>query len=68
MLFVGVGGMPAEGAGYVAEGTLSATFLYPTGGAEAIDAAAQLLRNQQVPKKIVPTTRVITKETFQVKP
>jgi ribose transport system substrate-binding protein len=62
VLFLGVGGMPDEGEGYVKEGILDATFLYPTGGAEAIDNAVKLLRGQSVPKKIVPATRAITKE------
>ena len=64
VLFVGVGGMPAEGAAYVSQGTLNATFLYPTGGAEALAAAVKLLHGQQVPKKIVPATRTIAKDSF----
>ena len=61
VLFAGVGGMPAEGAAYVSQGILDATFLVPTGGAEAIDDAVKLLRGEQVPKKIVPATRVTPK-------
>ena len=63
VLFVGVGGMPAEGAAYVAQGMLDATFLYPTGGAEAIDAVAKLLQGRPVPKNIVPPTRVLAKDS-----
>lgn len=61
VLFVGVGGLPREGAAYVAQGILAATFLHPTGGAEAIDAAAKLLHGEKVAKKIVPPTREFTK-------
>lgn len=60
-LFVGVGGVPSEGAAYVADGTLAASFLLPTGGAEAVDAVAKLLHNDKVPKRITPETRIITK-------
>ena len=45
-----------------AEGILAASFLHPTGGAEAIDVAVKLLHGEKVPKKIVPPTRAITKE------
>jgi ribose transport system substrate-binding protein len=61
VLFVGVGGLPAEGAVYVSQGILDATFLNPTGSAEAVETAVQLFRGRQAPKKIVPPTRVITK-------
>lgn len=61
VLFVGVGGISSQGASYVSEGILSASFILPTGGAEAINAAVKLLRGEKVPKSIVPPTRVITK-------
>ena len=61
VLFIGVGGLPDEGAAYVSEGVLSVTFLHSTGGAEAVAAAAKLLRGEKVPKKIVLPTRAITK-------
>jgi ribose transport system substrate-binding protein len=63
VLFVGIGGTSAEGAKYVSDGQLAATVLYPTGGAEAIDAAMKLLHGEQVPKKIVLSPRVLTKES-----
>jgi ribose transport system substrate-binding protein len=61
VLFLSVGGLPAQGAAYVAEGILSASILRPTGGAEAIDAVAKALDRQPVPRTIVPPTRTITK-------
>jgi ribose transport system substrate-binding protein len=61
--FMGVGGLPNEGAKYVSEGLLSVSFLHPTGGAEAIDAAVKLLHGEKLLKKIVPPTRSIVKET-----
>jgi ribose transport system substrate-binding protein len=61
VLFLGVGGVPAEGAAYVKKGILSATIVVPTGGAEAVDAAVKLIHGEKVPKAIVPETRVLTK-------
>jgi len=63
MLFVGIDALPQEGRQYVAEGILDATFLYPTGGAEAIETALTILQGGQVPKKIVLGTRLFTPET-----
>ena len=59
--FVGIDALPHEGQQYVAQGILDATFLYPTGGAEAIDAARTILRGGQVPKQIVLGTRLFTR-------
>ena len=61
VLFLGVGGVPGEGAAYVKKGILNATILFPTGGAEAVDAAVKLLHGEKVPKTIVPEIRVLTK-------
>jgi ribose transport system substrate-binding protein len=55
MLFVGIDALPHEGIRYVEEGILDATFEYPTGGAEAIDVALELL-----PKQITLGSRVFT--------
>lgn len=44
-LFLGIDGLPGATSGLqkIMDGTLTATFLYPTGGEEAIDVAAQIL-------------------------
>ena len=63
IVFMGVGGLPNEGAKYVSQGMLSVSFLHPTGGTEAIDAAVKLLHREKLLKKIVPPTRPIVKET-----
>jgi ribose transport system substrate-binding protein len=60
MLFVGIDALPHEGQQYVAQGILDATFLYPTGGAEAIATALAILNGEQVPKQIVLGTRLFT--------
>ncbi len=61
--FVGIDALPQEGVAYVAQGILAATFEYPTGGREAIDAARKILAGQPVEKKIVLGSRLFTKDT-----
>ncbi len=62
MKFVGIDALPHEGVQYVKQGILDATFLYPTGGAEAIATAKKLLKGEGVPKNITLGTRIFTKE------
>lgn len=62
MRFVGIDALPHEGVQYVKQGLLDATFLYPTGGSQAIDTALDLLRHKQAPKKIVLGTRIFTRD------
>lgn len=62
ILFVGIDGLPHEGQAYVKQGFLDATFLYPTGGAEAIETALKILNGEEVPKKITLKSRIYTKE------
>jgi ribose transport system substrate-binding protein len=60
--FVGIDALPHEGLQYVRQGILDATFLYPTGGDEAIETALAILRGEEVPKHIVLGTRLFTEE------
>jgi len=62
MLFIGIDALPHEGQAYVSQGILDATFLYPTGGEEAIEAAIKLLNGEELPKRIVLGTRLFTPE------
>jgi ribose transport system substrate-binding protein len=62
--FVGIDALPQEGVAYVKQGILDATFRYPTGGAEAIDAAEKILHGQTVPKKVVLGTRLFDKSNI----
>jgi ribose transport system substrate-binding protein len=60
----GIDGLPIESGGIkaVSAGRLSATWVYPTGGKEAIDSAKKLLVDcQQVPKSQTLPTQVINK-------
>lgn len=60
--FVGIDALPHEGMVYVKQGVLSATFVYPTGGAEAIETGLKILGGEQVPREIVLDTVGITTE------
>jgi ribose transport system substrate-binding protein len=61
--FVGIDALPHEGVEYVKQGLLDATFLYPTGGPEAIELAIDILvQKKQPPKKVVLGTRLYTKD------
>ncbi len=62
MKFVGIDALPQEGVQYVKDGILSATFQYPTGGAEAIDNVLDALGGKSIPKKITLPTRMFTKD------
>jgi ribose transport system substrate-binding protein len=61
IVFVGIDALPQEGIAYVNQGILDATFRYPTGGAEAIDAALKIFKGETVSKKIVLGTRLFDK-------
>ena len=67
MLFVGIDALPGLDGGRqaVADGKLSATFIYPTGGKEAVDVAEKIFKGEKVPKKIVLPTAMITKENVK---
>ena len=62
MKFIGIDALPHEGVEYVKQGILDATFAYPTGGAEAIAAALDLLAGKKLEKKVVLGTRLYTRE------
>src|SRR6185437_5322122 len=60
--FVGIDALPHEGVEYVKQGILDATFLYPTGGADAVELALEILAGEKPPREIVLPTRIYTKE------
>ena len=61
IFFIGIDGLPGAEGGIqaVANGELNATFVYPTGGAIAVQTAVKILNKQTVDKNI-------TLETMQV--
>ena len=65
ILFVGIDALPQEGVAYVAQGIMDATFQYPTGGAEAIETALEILKGEQVPKQITLGSRLFTKDNVK---
>lgn len=54
-LFVGIDGLPGPKSGLqgLMEGKLTATFLYPTGGEEAIEVAAQILAGKATKREYI---------------
>jgi ribose transport system substrate-binding protein len=61
MKFVGIDALPQEGVRYVKDGILDATFAYPTGGAEAVKLALELVAGKPVPHHVTLGTRLYTK-------
>ncbi len=61
MYFIGIDGLPGPegGAQAVLNGELNATFLYPTGGREAIQTAMKILQGEKVEKNITLKTATI---------
>jgi ribose transport system substrate-binding protein len=65
MKFIGIDALPHEGVEYVKKGMLDATFLYPTGGAEAVDTALKILKGEKVDKEITLGTKLFTKDNVE---
>ncbi len=66
IIFIGVDGLPTPDGGIrsVMEGRLSLSMVYPTGGAEAIESAYQLLvEGKELEKEITLESEIITPET-----
>ncbi len=63
MRFIGIDALPGLDGGRqaVADGKLDATFVYPTGGREAVELAARILKGEQVPHRVVLKTEKITR-------
>lgn len=60
--FVGIDALPHEGMMYVKQGLFAATFLYPTGGAEAIETALKIMSGEKPPREIILDTVCITRD------
>ena len=62
MLVVGIDGLPTPDGGIrsVKAGRIGVTYVYPTGGQEAIDWAVRILEKQEKPPKsvVLPTDQV----------
>ncbi len=64
ILFVGIDGLPHEGQVYVRQGILAASFEYPTGGREAVEAALEILSGRTVAKEITLLSKVFTPDNM----
>jgi len=65
--FVGIDGLPGPNGGIemVRSGVLSATFICPTGGKEAVVYAMDILHHEEgIPKKIILRTSLVTTQTI----
>ncbi len=65
IIFVGIDGLPHEGQVMVRDGVLDVCFEYPTGGAQAIDSALEVLSGKDVPKNIVLPSRYFTADNME---
>ncbi len=63
MKFVGVDGLPGLDGGRqaVRDGKLAATFVYPTGGKEAVEIADRILKGEQVPHRVTLATQKVVR-------
>ncbi|HZF36043.1 MAG TPA: substrate-binding domain-containing protein [Candidatus Angelobacter sp.] len=67
MKFLGVDGIPNEGVAWVNKGELTATFLYPTPGAEGVRQALKIVKGETVEKKItLPTMTIDASNAAQI--
>lgn len=64
---IGVGGLGDKNAGLEAvnNGVLEATFIYPTGGREAVDWAFRILSGESAPRKLELPAVKVTKENVR---
>ncbi len=65
IIFVGIDGLPQEGQVMVREGVLDVCFEYPTGGAQAIATALEVLEGKEVPREIVLPSRYFTADNLE---
>ena len=63
--FVGADALPQEGATWVLNKELAATFLYPTPGAEGIRQALKLMKGEKIPKQVILETEGVYPENAQ---
>jgi ABC-type sugar transport system substrate-binding protein len=65
--YIGIGGKTsdADGIAAVKRGSLQATFVYPTGGKEALQYAVKILEGEDVPQKYELKPVMVTKEDLK---
>jgi ribose transport system substrate-binding protein len=67
MLVIGIDGLPTPDGGLksVIDGRIDVTYVYPTGGQQAIDWTMQILAGEHPPKEVVLDTIEVTKDNAQ---
>ena len=65
---IGVDALPGSGAGmeFISDKILTASLLYPTGGAESIRNAVKILNRQSLPKQTILQTLVVDSTNVQM--
>lgn len=66
VVFIGIDGLLEEGMTWVEQQKMNATFLYPTGGTEAIQLVSDILYKRPFEKDLILPTTLITKENLSV--
>lgn len=68
MLFVGVDALPGKGMGVemVADGTLDATFIYPTGGDRVIQVAMDILEGRKYSHETLLSTALVNRQNARI--
>jgi ribose transport system substrate-binding protein len=63
IMFLGIDAIPEEGAKWVKQGALTATFVYAPPGAEAIRQAMKIMGKERIEKRIELPTEVVDAAT-----
>lgn len=68
MLFVGVDALSGKGLGVemVADGTLDATFIYPTGGDRVVQVAMDILEGRNYPREDLLSTALVNHQNARI--
>lgn len=68
MLFVGVDALSGKGLGVemVADGTLDATFIYPTGGDRVVQVAMNILEGRNYPREDLLSTALVNHQNARI--
>ena len=68
MLFVGGDALSGEGLGVesVADGTLDATFIYPTGGDRVVQVAMDILEKRSFPRETLLSTALVNRQNARI--
>jgi ribose transport system substrate-binding protein len=67
MLFIGIDGLPTPDGGLksVIDGRIDVTYVYPTGGQEAIDWTMKIINGEVPPKEVVLNTVEVTSDNAE---